>query len=187
MNKNIIRKEIAKLRSNLKLEDKKILDKRIFNFLIESDFYKKAKRIFIYVSYKNEVDTREIIQYSLKNNKIIYVPKINIEDKTMRAIRIHSLNELYVNKYGILEPIIVDKNYNELYFDLIVTPGIAFDKLGNRIGYGGGYYDKYLSTLENKIDKIALAYEFQVIDNIIAEKHDIKVDCLITDSEIIYI
>lgn len=187
MNKNVIRKEIAKLRNNLKLEDKKILDEKIFNFLIKSDFYKKSKRIFIYVSYNNEVDTKEIIEYSLKNDKIIYVPKINIEDKTMKAIRIHSLNELYVNKYGILEPNIVDKNYIESDFDLIVLPGIAFDKVGNRIGYGGGYYDKYLSVLECKINKVALAYEFQVIDNIETEKHDIKVDCVITDNEIIYI
>ncbi len=187
MNKNIIRKEIAKLRNNLKLEDKKILDEKIFNFLIESDFYKKSKRIFIYVSYNNEVDTKEIINYSLKNDKIIYVPKINIADKTMKAIRIHSLNELYVNKYGILEPDIVDKSYIGLDFDLIVLPGIAFDKVGNRIGYGGGYYDKYLSALEYKIDKVALAYKIQVIDNIEVEEHDIKVDYVITDNEIFYI
>lgn len=187
MSKNIIRKEIAELRNNLKLEDKKILDEKIFNFLIESDFYKRSKRIFIYVSYKSEVDTKEIINYSLNNGKIIYVPKINIQDKTMRAIRINSLNELYVNKYGILEPNIVDKNYIELDFDLIVLPGMAFDKVGNRIGYGGGYYDKYLSVLQCKIDKVALAYGFQVIDNIEVEEHDIKVDYLITDNEIIYI
>ncbi|SCJ98257.1 5-formyltetrahydrofolate cyclo-ligase family protein [uncultured Clostridium sp.] len=187
MNKDIIRKEIAELRNNLKLEDKKILDKKVFDLLIKSDFYKKSKRIFIYVSYKNEVDTKEIIYYSLKNGKTIYVPKINIEDKTMKAIRIHSLNELYVNKYGILEPNIVDKSCSELDFDLIIIPGIAFDMKGNRIGYGGGYYDKYLSGLECKIDKVALAYEFQVIDNIVIEKHDIKVDCVITDKQLIII
>ena len=187
MNKNIIRREIAKLRNNLKLEDKKILDEKIFKFLIESDFYKKSKRIFIYVSYNNEVDTKEIIDYSLKNDKEIYVPKINIEDKTMKAIRIHSLSELYVNKYGILEPDIVDKNYIESDFGLIVLPGIAFDKVGNRIGYGGGYYDKYLSVLECKVNKVALAYGFQVIDNIEVEEHDIKLDYVITDNEIIYI
>lgn len=185
MNKKIIRKEITKLRNGLKLEDKKILDKKIFNFLIRSDFYKKSKRIFIYVSYKNEVDTKEIIDYSLKNDKMIYVPKINVEDKTMKAVRIHSLNELSVNKYGILEPNIVDKDCIDL--DLIVLPGIAFDKVGNRIGYGGGYYDKYLAALEYKVDKVALAYGFQVIDNIEVEEHDIKVDYVITNNEIIYI
>ena len=81
----------------------------------------------------------------------------------------------------------MDKNYIDSDFDLIVLPGIAFDKVGNRIGYGGGYYDKYLSVLECRINKVALAYGFQVIDDIEVEKHDIKVDYVITDNEIIYI
>lgn len=187
MYKSIIRKEILRLRNNLKSEEKNSLDKKIFNSLIESNIYKESKKIFIYVSYNNEVDTKEIIKHSFENNKIIYVPKINIEDKTMNAVKIHSLNELYVNKYGILEPNIVDKNDVGLEFDFIIMPGMVFDKAGNRIGYGGGYYDKYLSSLSYKVDKVALAYNFQIVDNIKTEEHDIKVDYIITDNEIMYI
>ncbi|MBC5630983.1 5-formyltetrahydrofolate cyclo-ligase [Clostridium sp. NSJ-6] len=187
MDKKIIRKSVLKLRRNIKDEERGVWDKSIFDLLVNSKIYKDAQSIFIYVSCKDEVDTKEIIDYSLKNDKAIYVPKINIEDKTMKAIRIHSLNELYVNKYGILEPNIVDKNYIDSDFDLIVLPGIAFDKVGNRIGYGGGYYDKYLSVLECRINKVALAYGFQVLDNIEYEDHDIRVDYIITNKQLITI
>lgn len=187
MDKKIIRKSVLKLRRNIKDEERGVWDKSIFDLLVNSKIYKDAQSIFIYVSCKDEVDTKEIIDYSLKNDKAIYVPKINIEDKTMKAIRIHSLNELYVNKYGILEPNIVDKNYIDSDFDLIVLPGIAFDKVGNRIGYGGGYYDKYISQIEDLSNRISLAYDFQVVKSIESETHDIKVNGIITNNEFIII
>ena len=139
MYKNIIRKEVLDLRHNLKKEEKKRLDRIIYESVIENDLYINANKIFIYVSYNNEVDTIDIIKNSIDNNKSVYVPKINIEDKTMKSVEIHSLNELSVNKYGILEPNVVDKNNIEEKFDIIIMPGIAFDSDGNRIGYGGGY------------------------------------------------
>lgn len=187
MNKSIIRKDILSLRNKLKKEEKNKSDEIIFDLLVKSSMYKKANKIYIYISYNNEVDTNRIIKYSLNNNKIIYVPKINLQNKTMKAVRIHNFSELIVNKYGILEPSIVDKNNIGLDFDLIIMPGVAFDKDGNRIGYGGGYYDKYISHLSKDINKVALAYSFQLVNNIEAEEHDIKVNYIITDKKIIYI
>ena len=116
MYKNIIRKKVLDLRHNLKKEEKKRLDRIIYESVIENDLYINANKIFIYVSYNNEVDTIDIIKNSIDNNKSVYVPKINIEDKTMKSVEIHSLNELSVNKYGILEPNIVDKNNTEEKF-----------------------------------------------------------------------
>ena len=103
----------------------------------------------------------------------------------MKAVKINSLDELIVDNYGILEPKYVDKNNIGDNFDLIIMPGVAFDRCGNRIGYGGGYYDKYLLNIKEDIKKIALAYDIQVIDDIHREKHDIKVDCIITEKEIV--
>lgn len=185
MNKNTIRKKVLDQRRNIEVEEKREWDQLIFTSLVNSDFYIEAKRIFIYVSYENEVETKDIIQYSLDNKKEIYVPKTNIKEKTMKAIKINSLDELIVDNYGILEPKDVDKKSISDKFDLIIMPGLAFDRNGNRIGYGGGYYDKYISNLNYKVLKIALSYDLQLFKNIKSENHDIKVDCIITNKEII--
>ena len=74
---------------------------------------------------------------------------------------------------------------DKIDLDLIILPGVVFDELGGRIGYGGGYYDKYLSNLDKTIPKAALCYEFQIIDKVPTEKHDIKADCIITEERVI--
>lgn len=181
MDKKSIRKKILDIRENIKEDTKSELDKLIFNYLINNEIYKNAKRIFIYVSYKNEVDTKNIIRYSLSEKKQIYVPKTFKEEKSMKAININSLDELIVDNYSILEPKVVDKNHKEVEFDLIIMPAVSFDKKGNRIGYGAGYYDRYISKLDYDIIKIGLAYDFQIVHNIDSEEHDVKVDYIITN------
>ena len=88
------------------------------------------------------------INYAISDNKDIYVPKTDKVNKEMLAIKINSLNNMNVDKLGILEPKYVDKSKIGDKFDLIIMPGVAFDKNGNRIGYGGGYYDKYISKIK---------------------------------------
>lgn len=100
----------------------------------------------------------------------------------MKAIKLNSIDELKKNSMGILEPI-DDSNYIEKEnIDLIVVPGVVFDKECNRIGYGGGYYDRYLKDIKSKENKIALAYDLQIVDKIESEVHDIKVDYIITNT-----
>ena len=144
MEKKLVRKEILNMRNNMSNEKRILKNKLIYNLFINSDLYKKAKDIFIYVSFGSEVNTHEIIKKAIIDKKNIYVPKIDMKKKEMIAVKIHSLTELSVNNYGILEPINVDKDKIANDFDIIVMPGVAFDENGNRIGYGGGYYDKYL-------------------------------------------
>ena len=174
MDKNILRKEILERRNYLELDNKSKYDKVIFEKLINSDIYKKSKKIFTYISFGSEVDTKKFINYAISDNK----DKVN---KEMLAIKINSLNNMNVDKLGILEPKYVDKSKIGDKFDLIIMPGVAFDKNGNRIGYGGGYYDKYISKINDKCVKLALAYELQIVENIKSEIHDIKVDFIITN------
>ncbi len=103
----------------------------------------------------------------------------------MIAIRIYSLDNMIEDNWGILEPKDIDKKNICENFDLIIIPGLAFDRRGNRIGYGGGYYDKYFSKIKNINNKVALAYDFQILDNIKSEIHDIKVDYIISNNETI--
>ena len=181
LNKKNIREEIIDKRNNLILDIKQNYDSLIFEEIINSEIYKKSKKIFTYISFGSEVDTIKIIKYSFSNNKEVYVPKINKQTKDMIALKIHNFNNMSVDKWGIIEPNSVDKTNIGTDFDLIIMPGIAFDKQGNRIGYGGGYYDKYISKLNNASNLLALAYDFQIIQDIESESHDIKVDFILTN------
>ena len=167
MDKNILRKEILERRNYLELDNKSKYDKVIFEKLINSDIYKKSKKIFTYISFGSEVDTKKFINYAISDNKDIYVPKTDKVNKEMLAIKINSLNNMNVDKLGILEPKHVDKSKIGDKFDLIIMPGVA--------------YDKYISKINDKCVKLALAYELQIVENIKSEIHDIKVDFIITN------
>ncbi len=184
MNKKEIRKKILSIRDNLLLTDKIKMDKIIKEKFLNSEEYKKAKKIFIYISFKSEVDTKEIILQGLRDKKEIIVPRTDISNKIMDGVKINSFDNLKENVYGILEPAEDLEAVEPNDIDLIVMPGSAFDKNKSRIGYGAGYYDKYLKSIgKKKATKIALAYDFQIVDNIPSDKHDVPVDYVITNDK----
>lgn len=180
--KKVLRNKILEIRDSLNNNEKELMDNKIFNELINTDLYKRSINIFIYISFSNEINTRNIIEKAFKDKKNIFIPKVYKDDKLMKAIKLNSIDELKKNSMGILEPI-DDSNYIEKEnIDLIVVPGVVFDKECNRIGYGGGYYDRYLKDIKSKKNKIALAYDLQIVDKIESEVHDIKVDYIITNT-----
>ncbi len=178
MNKVELRKKYLEIRKNIINKDKK--SEIIFNALINSDEYKKSHVIALYYSLKSEVNTLKLIEYSLKNNKIVLLPRVI--DDYMIFYQIASLNNLNKSNFGIMEVsngIIFDKNN----IDLIVVPGVCFDKYLNRIGFGKGYYDKYLSN--SNIYSIGICFQEQISDEmIITDKTDIKLKKIITDKNI---
>lgn len=188
--KKILRKEILKKRENINITEKKDMDKEILNRLLESKYYNEARNIFIYISYGSEINTKDIINKALKQNKRIYVPRTEFRTRVMDAVEISSLDKLTENSYGILEPSETHKHIDPNELDLILVPGVAFDRKGGRIGYGAGFYDRYFKKINcdniKRITKLALAYDFQVIDKVPMDKLDIPVDCIITEKEFIY-
>lgn len=181
-NKKNIRKSIIAKR-DLKKEENSLNDSKIFNNLISLNSYKRAKKVFIYIGFGSEINTKSLIEIMLKEGKEVFVPKVLEEE--MIALKITSLNNLIESKFKILEPVGEKSDIDGEEFDLIIMPGVAFDRSGNRIGYGKGYYDKYLKDVKSDIKKIALAYELQLIEEIETEEHDLKVDSIITENEII--
>lgn len=179
-NKKQLRKRVLSMRNSLDKDNKNSFDREIFNKLVLSELYNKSMNIFIYISFGSEVETKDIIMKALDDGKKVYVPKINGENNEMKAINIESLEGLVENSFGILEPI-SDVEISKEKIDLIIVPGAVFDKEGNRIGYGGGYYDRYLEAIKDKKNKIALVYDFQIVDYIPNEVHDIKVDYIISN------
>ena len=179
------KKEIRKYIKNIKslMDSQEVMEKsnRIQNLLMEQEEYKKAESIYIYVNYNQEVITTDIIKKSLSFGKNVYVPKI--QKDVIKFHQIRSFEEdLALGSYGILEPTI--ELPDDLRDGLLIMPGLAFDMEFHRIGYGGGFYDKYLS-LPNSHIKLALAYDFQILDAIATDEFDMKVDIIITQDLVI--
>lgn len=189
LHKKIIKKEtrknIIKQRDELDITVKEVMDNNIIEKLMMNETYKTARGIFIYIGFGSEINTKIIIKEALNSGKEVYVPKVIKKD--MILIKIDSLENLVTSSYGILEPVGDKSDFDVNKLGLIVMPGVAFDKAGNRLGYGGGYYDKFLEHNQIECKKIALAYDFQVLENLEVEEHDIKVDLIITENQVINI
>ena len=178
--KNQLKDTILEKRNSLPQEE--ILEKsnQIKNNLFNLNQYKNSKTIMLFVSFESEVDTHNMIRETLKN-KAIVVPKVAGHE--IEPSVIIDFDNLIAGKFGILEPIETMKiAYKNI--DLVLVPGIVFDMEGHRIGYGFGYYDKFLKKVPKAI-KIGLAFDFQVVDKIPAEMHDVPVDLILTEKRVI--
>lgn len=177
--KKSIRDKILKIRDGLSIDERKKYDEEIYNKVIESKYYKEAKNIFIFVSYKTEVDTHKIIKTALDQGKTICVPKVISKKDGMYVAIINNFSDLKPGKYGILEPSEESVKVLEEDIDLVLVPGAVFDKEGGRIGYGGGFYDRFLVKLRKDVPKIALAYDIQIIDKVPMDELDVRIDGII--------
>lgn len=185
--KEVIRKNILNLRNQLTENDKLIFSRLINEKVIKSKEFKDAKCIGIYYPIGSEVYTFDIIHESLKLNKKIGLPRVlNSQSITFYRIMENSLDQVKLEKekYGVM----VNKNSNiELeLIDLLITPGVAFDKHCNRVGYGKGYYDRYICT-NNPTKKIGLAFEKQLVDHIPINENDKKLDIIVTEKNKYYL
>lgn len=179
MNKEELRKKFKIIRDNINNRNKK--SSEIIKRLINTKEYQKSKVIALYSNISSEVETKELIKISLENKKVV-LPKIN-KDNTMDFYEIKYLKDLEIGAFNIKEPKVKNKKpIRKEEIDLIIIPGICFDKNRNRIGYGKGYYDKYLSN--TNIKKIGLCYEEQITKEIKSDKTDISLDYLITEIKI---
>ncbi|PWJ52381.1 5-formyltetrahydrofolate cyclo-ligase [Faecalicatena contorta] len=155
----------------------------IFKKVISHPLYRHAGEIYCYVSFGEEVSTGGLISYSLKMGKKVAVPKIIVNNGTkmkMEFYYIDSMEELQEGYYGIMEPPAKIKACGKDV--LVIMPGVAFDIQCNRIGYGKGFYDSYLSVHPD-YRRIALAYGMQCLKSIPAGGHDIRPEIIITEEE----
>lgn len=181
--KNDLRAKIRAKRQALNKDERACKNTSIIGNLEKLPEFKAAQNILFYVSLNEEVDTHRIIKKHL-NKKQILVPTIQKKTKEFQIFRLTDWNELESGVFGILE--IHHKNrvpHPLKYIDLIIVPGVAFDKRGYRLGYGGGYYDSLLMLYQKPT--IGLAYECQLIDELPHDPHDLPVDKIITENQII--
>lgn len=178
MRKNILRKQMIDKRMKLTDEEVKNKSNSIISKIEEKDFFENSKNIAIYYPFKNEVDLLNLFE-KYKENKNFFFPKTC--NKTMNFHKVSSLSNFEKGNFGVMEP---TEDISECSIDLFLIPGVAFSPSLYRIGYGGGFYDKYIENIKYPTILIGVAFDIQVIDDIPVEEHDKKVDKLITEKEV---
>ena len=184
--KQTLKQEISEKRKTLSKEEVIKKSKLIKKNLCSLSEFKKARNIMFYVSFNNEVDTHEVIKELLsEKEKNIIVPYVLKNNPSLQLSEIRDFNELEPKSFGILEPReLYIREFNPNKIDLVILPGLVFDKKGCRVGYGYGYYDRFLKKVK-KVKKIGLAFELQLVDEIPKEKHDVPVDILVTEKRVL--
>ena len=181
--KDKIRKQILEKRSNLSLEEVNKKSELIIENL--APYLKNAQNIMIFTDMKNEVRITKLIE--LYPEKNFFISKIvNSKNREMK-INKYNENELVLHKFGYYESS-SDDFYDEKILDIVIVPALAFNSSKNRIGFGGGYYDTFLNKVRGKNKNtlfIGVCYDFQMIEEVPIEGHDITLDLVINESEVL--
>ncbi len=187
MDKESIRKEALTAREALPVEDLISKSTNVAKQFLSTELYKNANTIMAYIDFRNEVQTEKIIKTAIADGKRVVIPISKVETRQLVLSEIINYDiELEAGAYGILEP--RSKYLRETdpeLVDLVLIPGVAFDTRGHRIGYGAGYYDRFLGKVRKDTSKLALAFELQIVDHACEDSHDVPVDTIITEDRII--
>jgi len=180
-----LRSKEREYRASLPPEEKSRMDHIIFNRLLSDGDFHRAGLILAYVSTPIEVDTHAIITYSIKAGKRVAVPRCVDGTRLMEFVEISSMADLAAGAFGVLEPDLskglskIDPSRRDLSGSVCIVPGLAFDRMGYRLGYGKGYYDRFLSDYPGKT--IGICYSGCVHRQLPHGRMDRAVDLLITD------
>ena len=208
MDKKQLRAAALAKRDGLTGERRRVNSEKIIRRLMSLPCYQEADAILTYVSFRSEADTILLINCALAEGKAVFVPKVMGRD--MEFFRIVSIDDLQEGYQGILEPTgslsysdcisqscgpqgqeyrKEERSVSDPFYTLVCLPGAVFDRNRHRIGYGGGFYDRYLSKMMERpagtVATVALAFDCQIFDEIPWEAHDICPACIVTESEII--
>jgi 5-formyltetrahydrofolate cyclo-ligase len=193
--KPCIRRLALERRDLLKPEEVAVKSEAIWERLFSLEKYEQANMVMAYMSFRNEVSTEQLIVQCLRSGKGVVVPRTEkstsaASGDVVKSLGVYEIKEagkhMLTGYMGIAEPdASVLRRVDPLEIDMVVVPGVAFDGARNRIGYGGGYYDRFLRTLRPDCLKVAFAFELQVFDSIPAASYDIPVDIIVTEERII--
>jgi 5-formyltetrahydrofolate cyclo-ligase len=153
--------------------------------LINTEQFQQAAVIMVFLSLPHEVDTTPIILHAWQQEKAVAVPKVSWQQRHMIPVEITSLETgLSTGEGGLQNPVTgVPTPIEDI--DIVITPGMAFDKNGNRLGRGGAYYDRFFGSKQLKAVKFGFAFSQQIVDSVPVHEHDMAVDFLVTDKGVI--
>lgn len=179
--KQNLRKQLLTYRLSLSREQLEVASAQVCSKLIQSKEYDRANQILFYMATKNEINLSAAIERAWSDRKKVLLPRV--KGQTIECIPFEPNDELQTGSFGILEPI-NEPNVNPREIDLVLVPGIAFDVKGYRIGYGGGYYDRFFSQY-NQLQRVGILEHGQLVPTVYPEPHDQPLHLLITSKQII--
>lgn len=184
--KNTYRQQYKTIRENMSSLQVQQYSERIATRLFATPFWQTSRVIMLYLSFRNEVLTDAIFRRGWNMGKTMLVPICSPENGHMEFSRITSMQHLVLNRYGIRElPESRVQIVPPEQIDLCLIPGIAFDMQGNRLGFGAGYYDRYLPMVDKRAARVALAYECQLHpDTLPTDKYDLPVQYILTEKQL---
>ncbi len=187
MTKGELRKDVLKQRAAMTPEEVAEKSAAILNKLISLEEWRRAGTIMAYVDFRNEVQTGELIRHCLAGGKRVSVPITDIAGKVLTPSEIlHYPDDLVPGAWGILEPAPgCVRPVDPRDLDMVVVPGVAFDLNGDRLGYGGGFYDRFLPRTRPGTVFLAPAFELQIMDNVYPGPHDCPVHILVTEQRVL--
>jgi 5-formyltetrahydrofolate cyclo-ligase len=176
-----LRKQILDVRDKLSLDFIKIASNKIRDNLRKIDFYRQAKSVGVYYSIGSEVQTHDLIQEFFNQGREFALPRVEKNDLVFK--KISNLSDLELGNFSVMEP--KEKCETVKNMDVVLIPAIALTREGNRLGYGFGFYDRYLHG--KKCKKIGLSYTKQILRSFPHDSHDVKMDCIVTEDSVIHV
>ena len=182
-----IRQDMNRRRDSMSLDQVLSLSHAVQDSVFACKDFATCMHVMFFLSFGNEVRTDEMITCALKDNKQVYVPRLLKMQKRMEVCRITRMDqEFQIGSYGIREPFRENSTVvSPAIIDAVIAPGLAFDRSGGRLGFGGGYFDWLFKQLPKKALRFGVAYEFQVVGSIQLDSWDERVQTIFTDNETI--
>jgi 5-formyltetrahydrofolate cyclo-ligase len=185
--KDNLRKNMLNQRKSMEIHNVNVFSNKIIATIMELPQFASSKNIMLYLSFNKEVNTYPLAKWCLDNGKTLIAPYcINAERKIIPFKISNLTNDLTKSTFGVMEPkhdLLKKVNIEDI--DLIIVPGVVFDEHCNRIGFGAGYYDRFLPKKAKNTPAIGIAYDYQVIDEIPIGEYDVPLDFIITEKRII--
>lgn len=182
-----LRKDILHTRRGMSKEEVTSKSQLISDKVLSLTEYKQAKVVMLYLDFRNEVVTTELLQKTLANGQRVVIPVTDIKNTALIPSEIINYpDDITAGTWGIPEPKSEAlRPIEPTEIDIVIVPGVAFDVKGNRLGYGGGFYDRFLLRTKPGTIFVALAFELQIKDEVYPEKHDHPVHYVITEERVI--
>jgi 5-formyltetrahydrofolate cyclo-ligase len=185
--KKALRKEVLAKRDQLSWDEIKFKSEKIAGFLFDLPEYIKADTVMYFLSFGKEVQTLDMVPVTLGHGKRVVAPKTVHKERRLIISRILDVEtDLAPGLWGIPEPKPEKiRPVDPPDLDFVVVPGVAFDEQGNRLGYGGGYYDRFFTQLRDNVPLVAVTFEMQILDSVPVAPWDRTVDLIITEKRVI--
>jgi 5-formyltetrahydrofolate cyclo-ligase len=185
--KKELRKKIQEARDRLPAEERDALSAHVADNLWSLPAFATARSVLFFISFRSEVNTVPMIERAIADGKTTCLPSTDVESRGMIASRVLDMEkDLVLGNYDILEPRPeAVRPVPAGSIDVVIMPGVAFDASGRRLGYGGGYYDRFLGKCSPRCRLIALAFELQLVDEVPCAEHDRLIHTIVTENRII--